>query len=103
MRRLSPFIAIVMVYLMTPGAGELTENAVHLISNGHTAHAFDDAEHEPTGAEHGCSSTFHVCQCCSSLRNLLFCPTTAFTVFRMAAAIQKYLCKAWLDAIISVH
>lgn len=66
MRGLLPYVAVVMVYVMTPGSGELAENLVHLLANGHTAHAFDDAEHQPQGNEHCCSGPFHVCQCHTS-------------------------------------
>jgi len=63
MRRLVPYVAVLMVYLMTPGAGEITENAIHLVASGHMAHAVDYDDHEPAGDEHGCSGPYHVCQC----------------------------------------
>ncbi len=55
-----------LVFVLTPGATEIVENAAHLLANGHGAHAFDDAEHSPAGDEHGCSSTFHTCSCHNS-------------------------------------
>ena len=61
--RLFPALALVLAYAMTPGAGELTENAVHLVMTGHTAHAAHQDGHEPRGDEHGCSGPFHVCSC----------------------------------------
>jgi hypothetical protein len=73
MRRILPHVAVVLIYLMTPSAGEITENLVHLLTKGHTAHAVRDDAHQPTDPEHGCSGPFHVCTCHSS---------TAFTVAR---------------------
>lgn len=67
MRRLAPYIALMMVYMMTPAIGEITENVVHLFTEGHTAHAMSDQEHEPSGDEHGCSVSFHLCQCHGAL------------------------------------
>ena len=63
MSRLLPALALVLAYAIAPGAGELTENAVHLVMTGHTAHAADQDGHEPRGDEHGCSGPFHVCPC----------------------------------------
>lgn len=62
-RALLPIIAVFMTYLMTPGAFELTEHAVHLIGHGDTAHA--DGDHTDDGAsdEHGCSGPYHFCTC----------------------------------------
>lgn len=66
MRRVLPIIAGLLVYVMTPGALELTENALHLLRHGDTAHA--DAKHAPDGPndEHGCSGSYHACTCHSS-------------------------------------
>lgn len=50
-------IAIIMVYMMTPGAFELTEDAAHLVGYGDTAHADDDHPSD----EHGCSGPYHFC------------------------------------------
>jgi hypothetical protein len=66
MRRLLPYVAVVLVYLMTPLAGEITENVVHLLAEGHAAHAIEDDAHTPEGPEHGCSGPFHMCSCHSS-------------------------------------
>lgn len=66
MRRILPHVAVLLVYLMTPSAGEIVENVVHLLTKGHTAHAIEDDAHEPDGAEHGCSGPFHFCPCHSS-------------------------------------
>ncbi len=59
-------LILFLVFVLTPGATEIVENAAHLVANGHGAHAVDDAEHSPVGDEHGCSSTFHTCSCHSS-------------------------------------
>ncbi|MBT8451571.1 MAG: hypothetical protein KJO40_06365 [Deltaproteobacteria bacterium] len=56
-----------MVYAMAPGASEIVENVFHLLAEGHAAHALADADHEPQGEEHGCSGTFHMCHCHSSV------------------------------------
>ncbi|MCG8420570.1 MAG: hypothetical protein MJE77_21755 [Proteobacteria bacterium] len=64
MRVAAPIIAIFLTYLMIPGAGELTENAVHLITHGDTAHGGGDghSDTDPSG-EHGCSGPYHTCLC----------------------------------------
>lgn len=66
MRRALPYVAGILMYAMTLGSGEVVENALHLLSEGHAAHELADAEHAPRGAEHGCSGTFHLCHCHSS-------------------------------------
>lgn len=63
MRRLIPGIAIVLAYSVAPGAGEMTENIVHLLREGHAAHAPHDAGHAPEGNSHGCSGPFQTCPC----------------------------------------
>lgn len=66
MRRILPIIAVLLAYAMMPGALEMTENALHLLEHGDTAHA--DADHVEDGEadEHGCSGTYHACTCHSS-------------------------------------
>lgn len=49
---------------MTPSM-EIAENVVHLVTEGHLAHAVDDEEHDATG-EHGCTGIFHACLCHAS-------------------------------------
>jgi len=40
------------------------ENAVHLVGEGHFAHAAQhEDDHAPEGDEHGCNSVFHACAC----------------------------------------
>lgn len=63
MRRALPYIAALLAYLMTPGSAEVTENVIHFVANGHSAHAVADDEHQPSDVEHGCSGPFHVCAC----------------------------------------
>jgi hypothetical protein len=76
MRRVLLTTVVVLIYTMTPSAGEIAESVVHLVTEGHTAHAVEDDAHQPEGAEHGCSGPFHVCSCHS---------TTAFTAAFAAA------------------
>jgi hypothetical protein len=78
MRRILPYVAVVLVYLMTPLAGEITENVVHLLAEGHAAHAIEDDAHAPDGPEHGCSGPFHMCSCHSS--TAFTEPTTAIDI-----------------------
>jgi hypothetical protein len=51
---------------MTPGALELTENAIHLVTHGDRAHAGADHGEDSDTDEHGCSGTYHACTCHSS-------------------------------------
>lgn len=66
MRRLVPIIAGLLVYAMMPGALEITENAVHLLRHGDTAHADEQHAQDGPSDEHGCSGTYHACTCHSS-------------------------------------
>lgn len=65
-RRLAPIVAVVMVYLMTPGGFELTENALHLVGHGDVAHG-DDHGADGAADEHGCSGPYHFCICHHSI------------------------------------
>jgi|GEM_PF-2393248 hypothetical protein len=58
--------ALFLAWLLMPGTGELLENAVHLVREGHLAHAPIDAEHESAGTEHDCSGPYHFCVCHTS-------------------------------------
>jgi hypothetical protein len=61
-------LALLLVLALFPGLAEAMENAVHLVSAGHLAHAAPAGdEHDAPGAEHGCSTTMHLCHCCTSL------------------------------------
>ena len=68
MRRLLAIgITVLLLSALVPGLGEIFENAVHLATEGHLAHAAPDGDHhESPGPEHGCSGTMHLCSCCVS-------------------------------------
>ena len=70
---------MIALYAVLPGAWQLTEQALHLVTEGHTAHAIDDGEHEPDGAEHGCSGSFHMCSCHHSPSFLAVSPAAIAT------------------------
>ncbi|MEQ8280812.1 MAG: hypothetical protein RMA76_28840 [Deltaproteobacteria bacterium] len=57
-------VVFLLLLGMTPSI-EVAENAVHLVLEGHTAHAVDDEHHDTTG-EHGCTGIFHACVCHAS-------------------------------------
>lgn len=60
--------ALFLALTMVPGAAEIVESAVHLLTEGHLAHATPDGDdHEPAGPEHGCTPIFHFCGCHASL------------------------------------
>jgi len=64
--------ALVLLLALFPGAGEAIENAVHLAGFGHTAHASGTTDkHQPSGTEHGCAGTFHLCSCCMQVSGVL--------------------------------
>lgn len=90
MRRILPYMAVLMVYLMTPAGGEITENVVHLLTKGHTAHAIDDDAHEPDSPEHGCSGPFHVCSCHSSTAF-----TASFAAVDVGSAVPRETGVGW--------
>ena len=52
-----------LAYLITPGAGEITENVAHYVLDGHAAHAAHDAGEAPEKDAHGCSGPFQTCPC----------------------------------------
>jgi hypothetical protein len=55
-------VAILSLYLFTPGVREATTDLFHLIVEGHTEPGLDGARC-PT-PEHGCCGSFHTCSCC---------------------------------------
>ena len=60
-------VALLLIHGMDPALGEVVESAVHFAMAGHLAHS--DADHGDLGNqgdEHGCGTTEHRCQCCSS-------------------------------------
>lgn len=60
--KLFSILAVAMVYVMTPGASELAENVVHLVTHGDSAHS-DEHSGETESDEHGCSGPYHACVC----------------------------------------
>lgn len=61
-------LALILLWTLVPGAGEVAENVIHLVLHGHSAHAEPDGDtHAPDGPEHGCSGTLHLCSCHVSL------------------------------------
>jgi hypothetical protein len=84
------WIAALMVGAILPGSGELLENAVHLATRGHLAHATPDGDtHGPSPAEHGCSGTLHLCSCCPSAA---FALSTALALRRPPDLGQRLVC-----------
>ena len=64
--------AVLALFVVLPGAGEALENVVHLVAEGHSAHADGTSDrHQPPGREHGCSGAFHLCHCCPSASAVL--------------------------------
>jgi len=74
MVRLLRALAFVLAFLLTPGSSEVVESTVHLVANGHLAHAVDDEEHAPHGDEHGCTGVMHSCACHAGAAVALFDP-----------------------------
>jgi hypothetical protein len=57
-------LALLLVYLMVPGAAEATEYVVHWVHHGDSAHAASAGHAERDGDdEHGCSGAYHLCLC----------------------------------------
>ncbi len=66
--RSSKIFALILTLAMLPGISEFIENAVHLVTKGHLAHAVATSDHHtPTSPEHGCTPTFHFCGCHANL------------------------------------
>jgi hypothetical protein len=92
LRRFAPFIALVLIHLMTPGSVELTENLIHFVASGHGAHSLPDDAHQPDDDEHGCSGPYHFCDChhSSGFLNVSF--------FAIGAALGNSQQLAWSAA-----
>ena len=60
-------IALSLTFLLSPGAAEAVENAVHIVrGHGPAHHDHDDEHHHDRDRdEHGCTATFHACGCCA--------------------------------------
>ena len=78
-------LALFMAFLVTPASLELVEELVHVTTTGHSAHDTDE-DHEPAGDEHGCSGSFHACQCHAPVSFLVATsPVVAKRVLRTTA------------------
>ena len=67
-RLVAAALTVLVLWALVPAVGEFFENAVHLLTEGHTAHAAPDGDHhDPIGPEHGCTGTTHLCSCCVSI------------------------------------
>jgi len=67
MRRFFPYVSVVVVFFMAPGASEVVENVSQLMIDGPAFEASADVDRESQNDESGCSGTFHVCHCHSSV------------------------------------
>ena len=56
-------MALLLAYVITPGAGEMLENAAHYLLDGHAAHTAHDSDHGHDEDSHGCSGPFQTCPC----------------------------------------
>lgn len=56
-------MTVLIAFLMFPGSAQLAENVVHMVFEGHGAHALDDEEHTKICEEDACSGGFHSCPC----------------------------------------
>lgn len=64
-------LVFLLLLALAPGFGEVVENVLHLLTEGHAAHARShDDDHAAKGPEHGCTGTFHMCSCHSSSTGL---------------------------------
>ncbi len=62
MRKLFPFIALLLVYAFTPGMCELVEVSVHFAATG-DVHSSDAERHSDHGEPHSEGSECHTCFC----------------------------------------
>lgn len=69
---LQAVVVPLLLWTLLPGTWELAENVVHLICDGHLAHAAGaEHSHSKPGDEHGCSGTLHFCSCHVSPHGLI--------------------------------
>jgi hypothetical protein len=60
-------LLLLMLWALVPGVGEAVENGLHLVLEGHMAHAAPEGDsHTPWEDEHGCTGAMHFCSCCVS-------------------------------------
>jgi len=96
------FIAVLVIFTMTPVGIELLENGEHLLREGHGAHA-EHAEHaegqeKPRPAEdpeHGCTGVFHACSCHVAPSFLL--PEGRCGVNQQATLVSQSIATLWDD------
>jgi hypothetical protein len=62
LRKLFPYVAVLLVYLFTPGLCELAEAAVHFASTG-DLHGSDQERHAEHGDSQGEEGECHTCIC----------------------------------------
>ena len=67
MRRIFPYISALVIFAMVPGASEVVENVSQLMSSGPAAQASANVHRGSQNDESGCSGTFHMCKCHSSV------------------------------------
>ena len=84
--------ALLLVWALTPGSGELAEHVVHLVREGHLAHATPDAQHHTADAEHDCSGPYHFCACHTGSSML---PPPAFVALAPPAPVRICRLVTW--------
>jgi hypothetical protein len=68
MKHLVAWCLLIVLVALLPGMGELVENTMHVVVQGHLAHADADGDsHETPDPEHGCAGPFHACACCNTV------------------------------------
>ncbi len=90
MRRFFPYISVLVIFFMAPGASQIVENVSQLMTDGPAAQASADVERGSHNDESGCSGTFHMCQCHSSVSFL-----TGSTAPKVAVAPEHRQNVAW--------
>lgn len=61
-------LTVLLLWALFPAVGEIVENALHFVREGHAAHGDSDGDdHDPAGPEHGCTDVVHLCSCCVGL------------------------------------
>ena len=91
MKRMFLCIALLQIYLLIPGTGELTQDLIHYAINGDTHHQRAEAEdhtHDTQNTEHGCSGPYHVCGCHASV---VFTPTLSSVQLAMIPPKHLFL------------
>lgn len=71
---------------LIPGVGELIEDGVHVVLDGHDDHA----DGEAPCPEHGCAPTSHHCSCCVSLSILAPMAITEVTVSIASGELSEW-------------